>query len=227
MALSKISQSPGNHYNNQLISRTRMATPDWDFIPHKGMPRLSDEELESKIDSLGKALAEARNNPRQYEKIRQEADKLMVQYVSEASPDRQKLVKDTTNFFEGAANFCKRKRNDGEPLTLFDYIMKKDAKIKSAEDGQFSIELNTGTTITYVGSAQQPDMLEIKGDGYDQTVISYSNGRWLYENTPQEFARQTGFIMRINDAENRYVAESKNLASQPQPNKSKNLNITA
>lgn len=220
--LSNISRQSGNGYNHQPISRACISTPDWEIIPHKGMPRLSDEELESKIDSLGKALAEARNHPRQYEKIRQEADKLMVQYVSEVSPDRQKLAKDTIRFFEGAANFYKRKKTDGEPLTLFDYIrVKKDAKTKPAEDGQFSIELGTGTTITYAGSAQQPDMLEIKGDGYDQTIISYSNGRWLYENTPQEFARQTGFVMRLNHAEDRYAAEVKRMADQ-----SKSLNIT-
>lgn len=186
----------------------RLSTPDWSVIPHKGMEQPSEAELESKIDSLGKALAEARDNPRQYEAVRAEADKLMVQYVSAVSPDRKALVKDTAAFVDGASNFMRRKKSTGGPLTLFEYITKrKDAKLNPTDEGQFSVTLDSGTTITYVGSMQQPDMYEIKGKGSQQTEMSYSNGRWLYQNTPEEQVRQASFISRINQAEDHYFAE--------------------
>lgn len=213
MTISQVSRKTGK-YHDFSIPKTGLSVPNWGTIPHKGMQRLSDEEFEDKIDSLGKALAAARNNPQQYETIRTQADQLMAQYVSVASPDRQALVKDTLNFYNDASQFFKRKKSSGEPLTLFDYMHRKNATLKSAEDGQFSIELSTGTTITFVGSVQQPNMLEIKGKGSDQTVISYSNGRWIYENTPQERAMEMSFSSQINKAEEHYLAVSANTSTQ-------------
>lgn len=77
----------------------------------------------------------------------------------------------------------------------------KDGLLKPSTRGRFSIELNSGTTITFTGSDLQPDCFEIKRSTDIDPVIEYDSGEWYVQRTSQELTMQQDFLRKLNSTE--------------------------
>lgn len=198
--------SVNSYYSSSQTSK--VSSPDWEKIPHKGMERPSETEFDVMIDDLAQKLAKARfnNDSSQYENLSLASEKLRAQYVSAVSPDRKSMVKDAAELMKQSRSNSGKSEAD-KPMDLIDYLDKKDGIGEYSQEGRSRTVSKSGTTVVFTGSDLQPDMFEIKGSKTGQTVMSYVSGNWYYENTPQEQSMQRSFLSRINKAEDRYYRQ--------------------
>lgn len=209
MIVTEISE----RYKNKIDCSTSVLNnwgPDWEITPHKGMQSPKDAEFDAIIDNLGESLAEAliKKDGAKYTEIRSFAEKrVLSQYISVVSPDRKALVKETLQFINSAPT--KPQKSSGGPLTLIDYLNMKNGLLKPSTRGRFSIELNSGTTITFTGSDLQPDCFEIKRSTDVDPVIEYDSGEWYVQRTSQELTMQQDFLRKLNSTEKKYEDQFK------------------
>lgn len=198
--------SVNSYYSSSQTSK--VSSPDWEKIPHKGMERPPETEFGVMIDDLAQGLAKARfnNDSSQYERLSLAGENLRAQYMSSVSPDRKSMAKD-------AAELMKQSRSNSgkieidKPMNLIDYLNKKDGTGEYNQEGRGRIVSKSGTTVVFTGSDLQPDTFEVKGSKAGQTVMGFASGNWYYVNTPQEQSMQTSFLSRINKAEERYYRQ--------------------
>ena len=207
--MSNFNISKMSGISNQSFSQSsKVSSPDWEKIPHKGMERPSEAEFDGKIDALAKELAKARyhDNKSQYESLSAAGDKLRAQYLSLVSPDRKTMAKEASEVMKQSRSNTGNKETD-KPLNLIDYLNKKDGIGEYGENGRSSKASKSGTTVVFTGNDLQPDTFEIKGSKAGQTVMGYASGNWYHVNTPQEQSMQKSFLSKLNKAEERYYRQ--------------------
>lgn len=95
--------------------------PNWEVIPHFGMPRPSQGELIQQIKDL--VLKESKAKTREeFDAISKERSELRAQYISVVSPDRKSL------YASAKKAIIKYEKESKKPKNLVDYLLEGSMK---------------------------------------------------------------------------------------------------
>lgn len=188
-----------NNYSRVARGQSRASVgfvgPDWNMIPHKGMPAPSQSELRERAKELGYAFVSA-NSERERQSIADEFFReVQVQYASHVAPDRKSIYEKAMDTIEKNAGFSTKADNGMDMTkTIFDYITEADFKRKGMEfDKAYSMAGGGSVTATMVSGGGA--IFEIK-DATGEPAMSIAagcannNGVFYYVTKPEQEANK-------------------------------------
>lgn len=178
----------GGFNNSQHPSANRVnggvfSAPPWNIIPSKGQNKLSDEEMNQRIDELALKWAGAKTD-RQIEALHQSYYELEASYLSDIAPDRKLMVKEAQSALKDFGGDIVQGRST-KPMTIFDYIaLAKEKKLKINKDNCPFWDLPSGGTVTATPNAQYGHSFAIEKENSGK--MEFTSGQWVYERTVGE-----------------------------------------
>lgn len=194
--------------NKYMKSQPKYGTPNWDVIPHKGMSRPSDAEMDKLIDEYARKMADAANagDDIKYRELSDYAhNQLRAQYMSAVSPDRKSLVEEALQFINTSAGQT-AKKGKGPHMTLVDILNVKEGLIKLDKYGNFAGGImESGAMVSFEGGLFDPNAFVVKLGQEETPVIGWNRGEWQCSGyTDAESRARTEFFNRLNSAEEGY-----------------------
>lgn len=178
-----ISISGINRSQSMPTNSGGLNAPDWNIIPHAGMPTLPKEELVQQIKDIGTKVGKAKSEEEKYA-ILSQLDKLQAQYISSVSPDRKTLYKDAMQVI----NQHKATANQKQPksaLSFVEFLCEQDGvKTRQYDLTNYPEPLPSGGAV----SAASRGFLgfEYMIDAGGAQVMGTNGNSWCYRRTPEE-----------------------------------------
>lgn len=161
-----------------------VSAPNWEIIPHKGMPAPPKYELIQQIKELGIKRASAVSDKEKNDAVAR-FQKLSAQYMSAVSPDRKTLYRQAQNEISKMSGKKQSGKNFEGQKTLIDYLNEHDRNgIKNGK----AYPLACGGTVTPIYNSQGGYSFDISFKGEVAMSIDPVHNSVTYTRTAAEVA---------------------------------------